>query len=265
MSVEPNDLAADDAEAERASADSETLRDPRLARIGLATGIASIVLAPIAVGAFPAAIGLHSALTHLRFRRGSRTLAWAGAACSALGAVVSLAAAILWGALLLNVLLQRSAVHQAQSWVGITPNSWTLTDVAGVAHTSDSMRGRVVLLDCFAPVDAYCEATTRAIAEFAAAHPEAVVLSWAPEATASDASSFASKCGVRHPVCAGPQAMPEPLTGVAAKPTLVVFDAAGTIRATVLGRYNANDLAKLVDAAAVPATAPTSPRMPRPG
>ncbi|MDZ4829653.1 MAG: hypothetical protein SGJ09_05570 [Phycisphaerae bacterium] len=229
--------------------DRATLSSPRMARTSAIAGVASILLAPIVVGFLLAAIGLHSAITHLRFRERSRSLAWFGIVASAVGALASAGAAVLWGSVLMTVLLQRSAIHQAQTWEGTTAGNWSLTDLDGETHTSSAVKGRIVFIDCFAPSSPSSSRTTPALASFAAAHSEIFALSWGPDVDATAALDFASASGVRHAVAVGAQSMPVPFSEIAAKPTLLVIDAEGIIRNVVLGRYDEKDLVKLFDAA----------------
>ena len=241
---------------ESTSSDAAALHDPHLARVSAIAGIASIALAPIVLGLFSAALGLHGARTHLRFREGSRGLAWFGAISSALGAILSASAALVWGSVLMTVLLQRSAVHQAQGWEGTSAGTWSLRDVNGVEHQSATLAGRIIFIDCFAPLPP-CDVTTKALASFAAARTDVVVLSWSADADVTEAQRYARDCGVQHPLIVGAQSMPEPFSLIAAKPTLVVIDADGIIRNVVLGRYDQHDLAKLLDAANAPRVVPT--------
>ncbi|MBL9148748.1 MAG: hypothetical protein JNM94_08650 [Phycisphaerae bacterium] len=228
--------------------DERRLRDPRMAKTALIAGIASVVLAPVVVGALPGAIGLHSGRTHLRTRLGSRGLAWTGIVLSALGTLLAAASAVTFGMILMLVLLQRSAIEQARGWVGTHPEPWSIVATDGTTFSPETTRGSIVLIDIFAPQAPVCRETSTFFAAFAAAHPELKTLSWAPEGGA-ESEAFARDHGAAHPVAIGPHPVGDPFIHVAAKPTLLVIDAEGVVRAAVLGRYDAEGLRKLVEEA----------------
>lgn len=245
--------------------DEAALRDPRMARTALIAGVASVVTAPAVIGLIPAAIGLQSGLSHLRHRRGARVRAWLGLGLSTLGALGSALAAVAFGSVLMSVLLQRSAVHQAQGWIGGTAEPWTFVGADGTPIASDALVGSTVLVDVFSPHSPMCARTSRTIAAFAAARDDVTVISWSPEAS-PQAMAFARECGATHAVAVGPQEVGFPFDLIAAKPTLIVLDGDGVVRAAVLGAYDERGLESLVAAARVPYAQPdgAKPHAPRP-
>jgi membrane protein implicated in regulation of membrane protease activity len=237
--------------------DERAVRDVAYARTSAIAGLAALVLSPVVVGCIPAAIGLHAGVAHLRFRLGNRLLAWFGIAASAVGAIVSAGSAIALGSLLLVVLLQRSALEQARTWEGTTVRSFRFVDRTGTVIDETTTKGRVVLIDCFASTSPWSETATKTLAQFSAKHPDVVVVSWGPLDRPEDARVFLERTGlvdaaggaIGHHVAFGPQDVPDPLALAAAKPTLFVLDGERTVRHVLLGTYDEEGLAKLVELA----------------
>ena len=234
-------------------ADQATLHDPRLARASLVAGLIALPLAVVVVGFIPAAIGLHAALSHLRFRLGSRPLAYAGLVTSGLAAALAALGAVTWGAILLTVLLTRSALEQARNLEGHPIGQWSVVDVNGAAHASGEFAGRIHLIEVTVPGAPFCDTTMRVLGRFAANHPEVAVLSWSPDADEASMRSFAAANGANHLLAVGRPDQAGPLAGLAAKPGLFVVDAEGMVRHVILGPYDDEGLAKLVAEAAQPA------------
>jgi len=228
------------------------MRDSRFARTSLIAGVCAVILAPFVIGGIPAAIGMHAGVSHLRFRAGSRAVAFMGIAFSALGGVLSAAAAIVLASMLMMIRLQPSALEQARSWEGKAAGQWTLTDRSGAAHTSDALRGTIVFLDCFSTKGIHSPSATKALAAFAARTPSVHAISWGSQANEQAAAQFVASTATEHPVAIGEQAMPEPFSQVSAKPTLFVIDGNGVIRTVLLGTYTEADLQLLLKAAATP-------------
>jgi hypothetical protein len=230
----------------RQAADEAILNDPRLARQSAFAGAFGVLLAPLVIGFIPAAIGLHAGLTHLRVRRGARSLAGIGLALSAVGGVTSALASVVWGALLLSILLQRSAIDQAKQWAGVQPAPWTLTDNSGVTYESGALAGRVIFLDICSPASPYSAPATEVLAAFAAKHPEVTALSWCPDCTAEEAASYHASLATKGAIAWGLQSMPEPFSLMSAKPTLAVIGPEGRIRYVHPGLYTAEHLEELL-------------------
>lgn len=224
-------------------------RDPRLARVGLIAGLVSLPLAPLVVGLLPAAIALHASLSHLRFRQGHRMLAGSGAALGFAGALLSTASALVWGALLLGVLLSRSAVRQARGWENLPIGEFRFTTIDGTTIAPDDLRGDVALIDVFSVASPHCRVSLTALRDFARRDPSVRILSWAPDDGAAEVDAFLAPIGTTHAIAIGGQRVDEPLSLVSAKPTLFVIDAKGVVRHVLLGTYDVAGLERLVEAA----------------
>lgn len=233
--------------SDRFADDERLLHDPRLARQCLLFGAVGLLLAPLVVGFIPSAIGLHAGATHLRVRLGHRGMASIGLGASGLGALVSALSAIVWGAALLSILLQRSAIDQARQWPGTTPPPWQLVDLEGGVHGGDAAGKRAILfLDVCLPASPSSPLATTTLGRFAESRPEIHALSWCPECSEEEGRAYLGSTGSTLPLAVGLQTMPEPFSLMSAKPTLVVLDADGRIRHVHCGTYTLEDLAAVL-------------------
>lgn len=228
--------------------DEAVLRETRYAKQSVIAGAIGVLLAPVVVGFIPAAIGLHAGVSHFRFRVGSRVLAGIGVTLSGLAAIGSILTSLLWGAALLGVLLQRSAIDQARQWEGMKPESWTLVDTTGARHESATLAGTLVYIDLCSPQARYSPDATRRMAEFQRAHPEVHAVSWCPECSEADGAEYLATTESTLPLAVGLQAMPEPLSLAGAKPMLFVLDGEGRIRKAHPGLVTVEELVALMTA-----------------
>lgn len=212
---------------------SETER--RLARASLGFGLAGLVLSPLIVGFVPAAIGLRAGIDVLLRRGGARAAAIAGCAISAVAGLVSVAAAIALGAIVMTMLLARSAARQAEEWAGRRVTGFEITLAGGGSLGRDELAGRTLFLDYFAPAAPPTAANAARLEAFARMHPEAIVVGVAPEMTAEEALAWARGHGVTYPIAAGCAGWPDPLATVAARPTLIAIAPNGLIKRASLG------------------------------
>lgn len=228
--------------------DEAVLRENRYAKQSVIAGAIGVLLAPVVIGFIPAAIGLHAGISHMRFRVGARVMAAVGLALSGVAAIASILTSLLWGAALLGVLLQRSAIDQARQWEGMKPEAWTLVDTTGTRHESAASQGKLVYIDLCSPQARYSPDATRRIAEFQRAHPNVLALSWCPECSESDGAEYLARTESTLPLAVGLQSMPEPLSLAGAKPMLFVLDGEGRIRKAHPGLVTVEELAALMTA-----------------
>ncbi|MBL9118942.1 MAG: hypothetical protein JNL80_03385 [Phycisphaerae bacterium] len=229
-------------------ADELVLHDSRFAKQCLIAGAIGVLLAPFVIGFIPSAYGLHAGASHLRFRIGSRPVAITGLVLSGLGALISALASVAWGAALLSVLLQRSAIDQARQWAGVTPAAWSLTDLDGRIHDSAELKGSMVYIDLFSPLSDFSPPATERLGAFAAEHPEIRAISWCPECDSAEGDAYRFSTSSTLPIAVGGQSMPEPFSLMSAKPTIVVIDGEGRIRHVHPGLYTREDLVALLNA-----------------
>ncbi len=228
--------------------DAALLSEPRYATQSVIAGAIALPLAPLVIGFIPAAIGLHAGLTHQRYRRGHRLRMALGLLLSGLAAILSAGSAVAWGGVLLGILLQRSAIDQARQWAGITPDPWQIVDLDGTTRTSESLRGRILLIDVTSPHSRYAPAATEAIGAFAAKHPEIVAFSWCPDCSEEEARAYRTTTASLLPIAIGTTGMTEPLTLIPATPSLVVIDERGAIRLIAPGIFGDAELAAALKA-----------------
>lgn len=212
---------------------SETER--RLARASLGFGLAGLVLSPIIVGFIPAAIGLRAGLDLLARRGGARLAAIAGCVVSGVAGLVSIAAAITLGAIVMTMLLARSAARQAEEWPGRRIGSFEIALADGGSLGRDELAGKTLFLDFFAPGSPPCAANIARLEAFARGRSDVVVVGVAPELAPEDALRWARDHGATYPIAAGCDAWPDPLATVAARPTLIAIAPSGIITRASLG------------------------------
>lgn len=226
----------------------------------LTLGLIGIVLAPIAIGAIFAALGLHGAIA--LWRRGVRGPAMVGGlAASGLALVGSVLAALLWGALLVSVFLGRSAMQEAQKWRGrslpalVVPALGPDGPMELPLHPA-APSVRQALLFVSAELE-FSKEAVRAVAEVAAAHAECRLVIVDLRADASRVAELAESCEVRAVVLGRSASLPSPLDAVAAVPTLVVVGLDGRIESALVGvRPRAELEVVFSGGAALPAEAP---------
>lgn len=208
----------------------------RLARASLGFGLAGLVLSPLIVGFVPAAIGLRAGLDVLVRRGGARATAFLGCTISTVAGLVSIAAAITLGAVVMTMLLARSAARQAEEWSGRRVGSFEIVLADGRSLGREELAGKTLFLDYFSPAAPPCPANAARLEAFARGHPDSVVVvGLAPELDPEEALAWARGQGVTYPIAAGCDEWPDPLATVAARPTLVAIAPNGIITRASLG------------------------------
>jgi hypothetical protein len=219
---------------------SETER--RLARASLGFGLAGLVLSPLIVGFVPAAIGFRAGLDALARRGGARVTAVAGCVISGVAGLVSIVAAITLGAIVMTMLLARSAARQAEAWAGQRVISFDIALADGGSLGRDELAGKTLFLDYFAPGSPPCAANVARLEAFARGRSNVVVVGVAPELAPEEAARWARDHGATYPIAAGCDEWPEPLATVAARPTLIAITPTGVIKRASLGPLEGGQL-----------------------
>jgi hypothetical protein len=217
-------------------------------------GVLSIVLSPILLGLFFGPLALRAAIELRRQGvRGAGTII--AIATSLVGIIVSVTAALLWGAVLSGVLLGRDAMRTAESWRGEEVRS-AMVEARAAAGTVEIDLARP---SGGAPRHAIlfvgvgwdpCAEALRTLGEAAAGHPEVPVIVLDREAPASEVEAFARQhAGVAAErfLFVGPvTTLPAPLDQAAAIPTLVIIAADGTVEYAIVGARPTSDIEKLL-------------------
>lgn len=220
-------------------------------------GVLSIALSPLLLGLFFGPLGLRAGID-LR-RRGVRGIGSVLAvATSAVGIVLSVTTALLWGALLSSVLLGRDAMRAAEQWRGREIASTTVAAlVGGVPREIDlsrpsgtSPRRAILIIDVGQPM---CDLAVRSLSEVASDFPEVDVVVVSRDDDPRDVWSFVRLHGLESALrftCVGAlDALPPPLDQAAAIPTFLVVDQNGAIEQAIVGLHPADDLRKLMGGA----------------
>lgn len=223
-------------------------------RMSALLGAAGLLLSPLAIGAFFAALGLHVGLS--RWRQGRRG-AWVslGIGLSGLALASSLLAALLWGAQLFGILMGRSAMQEAQKWRGLPLPALTLpASLADGPTTVPLHPAAPVARHALVFIDAEIDFSREAIAsvlEAAAGHPDCRV-------TLVDLRVEAARIRERLGDFPGVASvgrdarLPPPLDSVAAVPTLVVVGPDGRIEVALVGIRPREELEKVLGGAPAP-------------
>jgi len=217
----------------------------RLARAALLGGALGILLAPILVGLVPATIGLQAGLANLRRRGEGRVTALVGIGLSAIGGVASILAALVLGAILITMLLSRSAARQAAEWEGRRIPGFTVELADGGRLGPDELRGKTILLDFFSPYAPPCPRNIALIEEFVRGRSDAIAIGVAPELAPAEALRFARTHGATYPIAATNDGWPDPLATVAPRPALIVLAPSGVITKVALGPLEDGQVARL--------------------
>jgi len=250
--MDPRDLGADALDpADRAWLERRSSLGPVL------LGIGAIATAPFILGLLIGPLGLRAGIDC--WRRGlRRPLVAAGIVLSAAGIVASVVSALLWGALLVTVLLGRSAMREAESWRGLSVPS---AEVAVLASGSDGAAERIVPL-APEPGDARLAVlfvdtafgpsgdALRNLLRAAALNPGCTVLVVDPLRPARAVDAFVRRevgTAAAAFLIAGESArLPDPLASVAGFPTLVVIGDDGRIEGAVVGVRSPEEFERLL-------------------
>ena len=238
----------------------------------LVLGVLGLLTAPILLGLLFASLGLRSGIDQIR--RGIRgAVPVLGVIVSAIGLLVGVASALLWGALLSGVLLARDAMRTAEGWRGTTVEATAFPAEHDGATTMLRLSGedapQLASTDAAARSDAAARpaAVRRAIVfirlgtvpsddmlrELARAslrHPEVplVIVDAEHPGSAVAAALMASPGFVasRDYFVGSDATLPTPLAAVAATPTIVLLAPDGRIEHAVVGGLKAGEIEKLL-------------------
>ena len=257
-------FAAMDARGERVERDLESNLDPadrawrerRFAGGPLVFGVLSFATAPFLIGLLLGSAGLRSGID--LWRSGTRRgIVVAGILANVLGLVVSILAALAWGALLASVLLGRDAIRESERWRGSPVDLAAIAGPDGPVLAPSAGRTALLLVDpavpiCLDAVTALVEADRRA------AGCRIVVV------TRSD-DRKAPRPELDLPagwILLGPgTTLPAPLDDVAVLPTFVIVGPAGRIEKALVGVHPPEELVRVLDgSAAEPRPAEVRPR-----
>lgn len=216
-------------------------------------GIGAIATAPFMLGLLIGPLGLRAGIDG--WRRGlRRPVVAAGIALSLAGVVGSVVSALLWGALLVTVLLGRSAMRETESWRGRTVERVEIAAVeAEVARTFPlEPKGgdeRLAILFVDAAFGPSGEAL-RNLLHATALEPGCTVLVIDPLRPSRAVEAFVSReigsASAAFLIAGDPTPLPEPLDAVAGFPTLVVLDRERRIEAAVVGVRPLEEVERLV-------------------
>ena len=216
-------------------------------------GIGAIATAPFMLGLLIGPLGLRAGIDS--WRRGQRRpVVAAGIALSLAGVVGSVASALLWGALLVTVLLGRSAMRETESWRGRTLGKTEIAVVQSeVAHTIslEPKEGdeRLAILFVDAGFGPSGEAL-RNLLHATALHAGCTVLVIDPLRPTRAVEGFVRRevgsASAAFLIAGESASLPEPLDSVAGFPTLIVLDRERRVEAAVVGVRPLEEVERLV-------------------
>ena len=215
----------------------------------LVFGVLGIALSPLLLGLVFGPLSIRAGLD--RWRAGVRRVPAAVGIASGLTAIVlSVTAALLWGAVLTSVLLGRDALREAERWRGRTVDAVELavnrTDGSVVREALRPSTGsdrRIVLA-----VDIR-QQPSRAALEALLAATVAVEDLLIIDLSDDGADLAAWVSGKRHPPCGivpHDAALPPPLDAIAALPMTLSIDRFGRIEGALIGVRPTEELEKLL-------------------
>lgn len=249
----PNTASAAPTDDDHDHADGESLHPVDAAWIARRSAMGPLVLGLVAIATSPILLGLPFGALGIRsgidlWQRGARraTVALAVATASA-GVLLSVAAAVAWGALLAGVLLSRDAIREAESLRGRTVAASAADDGVSLARPPAGMQRLAVL---FVSVEtAPCADAIRDLATAAAKHGDVAVVVVDPASPTPAVEAFALRHapeGAKFSAIGAPRTIPDPLDRIAASPTLVIIDREGRVEKALVGAHPVADLEKLL-------------------
>ncbi len=216
-------------------------------------GVGSIATAPFMLGLLVGPLGLRAGID--AWRRGlRRPLVAIGVSLSFVGVVASVASALLWGALLVSVLLGRSAMREAESWRGRTIGEATIAVVDSESEREIPLEPqagdtRIAILFVDAAFGPSGDAL-RNLLHATALHPGCTVVVIDPLRPAQAVAGFVRRevgtASAAFLIAGDSSALPEPLDGVAGFPTLVVVGRDRRVEAAVVGVRPLEEIERLV-------------------
>ncbi len=235
----------------------------RSAAAPLILGVVAIVTSVLMLGMLFGALGMRAGID--LWRAGNRR--WSvifGVALSFVGVVSSVMCAVLWGSVLASVLLSRDALRETERLRGQHVAAITLETLDGNGVRASSLYPtppceRVAIMFVSAGLDA-CGTALRDLAAVAREHPECRVLLVDRDNDAATTRAFALLHDADFSVLAPGSALPEPITSVAALPTIVVLNREGIIECALVGAHPRSELHTILSGAPLVAPSATNER-----
>ncbi|MBI1302471.1 MAG: hypothetical protein GC172_01590 [Phycisphaera sp.] len=219
----------------------------------LILGIGSVATAPFLLGLLIGPLGLRAGID--AWRRGLRKpLVAIGISLSLAGVVASVVCAVVWGALLVSVLLGRSAMRETESWRGRTIERAEVAALLPDGEKTIALEpvdgdARLAILFVDAAFGPSGDAL-RNLLHATALQEGCTVLVIDPLRPAHAVEAFARRevgtASAAFLIAGESTALPEPLDSVAAFPTLVVLDRARRVEAAVVGVRPLEEVERLV-------------------
>jgi|LauGreDrversion4_2_1035121.scaffolds.fasta_scaffold95908_2 hypothetical protein len=244
-------------------------RRDRFAAGALIFGFAGLLSSPLLLGLALGPLGMRSGIDLWRARV-RRPVVAAGIVLSFAATVASIAAALLWGAVLTRVLLSRDVMRETEKWRGtrIAETSVAVTDALGsrtraLAPAEGSPRLVILFIEagtspCADAIRTLARVSER-IGDDAENAPRAEFLVVEQRGSAARAREFALDHGLDVGVLSADATLPPPLDGVFALPTIVVIDRDRRIEAALVGSRTIEEMERLVTGAAAIDARPATP------
>jgi hypothetical protein len=235
--------------------DDRAWRRERFAAGSLIFGLLGVLGSPLLLGLALGPIGMRAGID--LWRAGiRRPVVVLGVAASCVATCASIAAALVWGALLMQVLLTRDVMRETEKWRGETVARTTVrvlgpdgTHERVLAPIGEERRLAILFIEVGA---APCADAVRALAHALERAPQVAVLvvdgSAAPRATRDFIVSHGLDVGAVETA----SDLPAPLDEVYALPTLVVLDPSGRIESVAVGSRPLDEIDRLLSGEAAP-------------
>ncbi|MEY5033604.1 MAG: hypothetical protein RL354_2635 [Planctomycetota bacterium] len=244
-------------------------RRDRFAAGALIFGFAGLLSSPLLLGLALGPLGMRSGVDLWRARV-RRPVVAAGIAVSFVATVASIAAAVVWGAVLARVLLSRDVMRETEKWRGtqIAETSVLVTDALGtrtraLAPAEGSPRLVILFIEAGTGPCADAVRTLAWVSEHAGGRepsgPRADLLIVEQREASSRAREFALEHGLDVGVLGAGATLPAPLDGVFALPTIVVIDRDRRIEAALVGSRTIDEVGRLFTGSAALEVRPTPP------
>lgn len=207
-----------------------------LAIMGMVFGICGFCMSIIPLAAFPSLMGFVLSVVCLAKKRPGRGMAVSGAIFGGMGllaATVMLVLVVSWVMMLQSEMAAMMDEEDWSLWVGTPAPEFTVTDVDGQAFALGEMRGRPVVVDCFATWCAPCGKLSKHLDRLVKENPDIVVLSISDEPEELVRKHAEKKKTAYRTASA--EDLPDPFGDVSAYPTLFFIDPDGVITEVVAG------------------------------
>jgi len=237
-------------------------RSGGLAIAAMVFGICSFSLAVVPLSLLPALVGLVLSVIVLAGRMPGRGMAATGLAFSLLGILVSVAvmAGAWWWVTTVQEAMMEGADVVWEEWTGKPAPDFTVTHIEGNAFTLAEMRGKAVVVDCFATWCGPCNKLAKHLDRLAAEAPDTVVIGVSSE-SADLLKTHARKNGHSYRT-ASAEELPGPFGMVSAYPTVFFIDPDGVLTEVVTGYVDYDTLREKAAARAPSPAPPPAPAQP---